>query len=119
MSIQIFKCLTTAQELHSHAPKLFANTEEAEQFLSEIHRLREDRKICEDINLDEIRIFNSITEVFREFYDGSIDEFKREKDEDYNCLHSDYTDYYWDWVEEYYNPVYINDNKILILEETA
>lgn len=116
MSIQIFKCLTTAQELHSHAPELFATPEEAEQFLSEINRLEENHHISEDINLDEIRIFRSITEAFRELYDGSIDEFKREKDEDYNCLHSDYTDYYWDWVDENYITIYINDNKILILE---
>lgn len=65
---------------------------------------------------DDVYTFNSYTEAFQNLYPDDIDAFKREKCEDYNCLFSDFSEFYIDWLTEKYHCYELSNNKILIID---
>lgn len=91
-------------------PEHLADLQEAEILLAEAG---EDIFTCDP---DSVYTFNSYTEAFRELYPGDIDAFKRVKCEDYNCLFSDFSEFYADWLTGKYECYELTTNKILIIE---
>jgi hypothetical protein len=100
----------TPQHLLDLLPEHLDSIQEAEELLAEAG---------EDIfsvDPDYVYTFNSYTEAFRELYPGDIDEFKRVKCEDYECLFSDFSEFYEDWLAEKYTCYQLSNNKILIID---
>lgn len=119
----IYTPVLNPAQLLAALPGFLENEQEAADLLDQLQEQCKPRppfKFGEDINLDEFkknaRIYDSVYEVFRELYDGSIDEFKREKCEDYECCISDFGDFYADWLDSNYTVYYIGENKLIILD---
>lgn len=91
-------------------PEHLANMQEAETLLKEVD--------SDFFHLDpsDIMTFDSYRDAFASLYPGDVDSFKREKCEDYNCLFSDYGDFYVDWLEENFQCYWLGGNKILIVK---
>lgn len=119
----IYAPVTTPADLLAALPGFLENEQEAAELLDQLQEQCKPRppfKFGEDINLDEFEenahIYHSASEAFRELYDGSIDEFKRDTCEDYEACISDFGDYYADWLDSNYTVYYIGKNKLIIVE---
>lgn len=119
----IYTPVLTPAELLAALPVFLANEQEAAELLAQLQeqcKPRPPHTFGEDIFLDEFEenahIYHSPSEAFRELYGGDIDEFKREKCEDYECCFSDFGDFYADWLDSNYTVYYIGKNKLIILE---
>lgn len=110
---RIYATITNERELLAHLPHLLNNEDEARLLLQE---LQENNWVdLDEFKEDAVR-YDSIKEAFSEQYPGSVDEFKDEKDEDYHCLFSDYSDFYCDWlVENLPFVAFVNKHNLIIL----
>lgn len=119
----IYTPVTTPAQLLAALPDLLENEQEAKELLDQFPQPCKPhgyRKFGEDIYLDEFienaHKYSSVYEAFRNLFDGDINEFKREKCEDYGICTSDFGDFYADWLSENYTCYYIGKHKILIVD---
>ena len=117
----IYTPVTTPAELLAALPGFLENEQEAAELLDQLQeqcKPQGPRTWDDDIYLDKFEenahMNSSVNEAFRELYDGSIDEFKREKCEDYEACISDFGDYYADWLDSNYTVYYIGKKKLII-----
>jgi hypothetical protein len=109
----IYASITNERELLAHLPNLLSNEDEARMLLQELQE--NNWEDLDEFKEDAIR-YDSTEEAFSEQYPGSVDEFKAEKNEDYQCLFSDYTDFYCDWLVENCSFVaYVNKHNLIIV----
>lgn len=119
----IYALITTPAALLAALPDLLENEQEAADLLEQLQeqcKPREKHNWEESIYLDEFaqsaHTYSSEYEAFHELYEGSIDEFKREKCEDYGCCITDFGDFYADWLDSNFTTYYIGKKKVLIVE---
>ena len=119
----IYTPVLNPAQLLAALPGILADEQEAAELLDQLQeqcKPQGARTFGEDIFLDEFEenahIYDSVYEAFRELYDGSIDEFKREKCEDYECCFSDFGDFYADWLDSNYTVYCIGKNKLIIVD---
>lgn len=98
------------EQIIGYFPEYLVNPEEVEIILKEFGA------DCFDLDPSDVVIYNNYRDAFVDFYPGDIDSFKWEKCEDYNCLFSDYGDFYADWLEANTNCCWLSGNKILIIK---
>lgn len=106
--------LSTPDHLLRHLPHyIVSNLSEARALLAALEH-EEDWDLAEFVTA--AHLYSSEYEAFRELYPGDIDDFKREKCEDYESCITDFSTHYTSWLEANVNPIYLSENKILILE---
>lgn len=110
---RIYASITNERELLAHLPELLRDEDEARLLLQELQENNWD-------DLDEFKedavSYDSAEEAFSEQYPGSVDEFKAVKNEDYQCIFSDYSDFYCDWLVENCSFVaYLNKHKLIVV----
>lgn len=109
--------LDTPELLHQHLPSLLPGIIDNLEDARTLHEALKDYYSFDFQEFaDRATTYSSVSEAFRELYGGSIDEFKRQKCEDYECCFSDFGDFYADWLDSNCNPIYLT-NKILIIAE--
>lgn len=110
---RIYASITNERELLAHLPQLLNNEDEARLLLQELQE--NNWEDLDEFKEDAVR-YDSIEEAFSEQYPGSVDEFKAEKTEDYQCLFSDYSDFYCDWLVENLSFVaYVNKHNLIVV----
>lgn len=110
---RIYASITNESELLAHLPQLLNNEEEARLLLQELQE--NNWEDLDEFKEDAIRYSNT-DEAFRELYPRSVDEFNAEKNEDYQCLFSDYSDFYRDWlVEACAFVAYVNKHNLIVV----
>lgn len=118
----IYAPVTTPAQLLAALPGFLENEEEAQELLDQLLEETKPqgyRTVENDIHLDtfaeDAHTYSSVYEAFRDLYDGSIDEFKRDVCEDYGICTSDFGDYYADWLDSNYTVYYIGKKKLIVI----
>ena len=106
--------LASAESLLAAFPTLLANLQEAQKLFDVIESYPED--LSEEEFWQNAETYTDECEAFYNLYEGDIEEFKREKDEDHETSFGSYAKFYQVWLDQNYFNVFLSEKKLLILK---
>ena len=105
--------IETPQHLLDILSQHLSNIQEAEELFSLISQEKDDYYFS--FAPSSVKSYSTLSEAFEDIYPGSVDNWKREKCEDYQLFFTDFTDLKEDWILDNDYRLYYLTNKIIII----